>query len=120
MSDIDEDTLSDVLSWGAIGFGAAATVTPRLFEKLYGLEDEGELRVMTRLWGSRTTVLGLVLMAAEKDERRRLSMLMAGMNVVDALVIATAGPDVRRSSRVMGALTAAAFAAGHGLLLSDS
>ncbi len=119
MSDIDKDTLSDGVSWAAIGFGAAATLTPRLFEKIYGLEDEGELRVMTRLWGSRTAMIGLAMLGSDGDERRRLLTLAAGMSALDTVVIATAGSEVRSSSRALGSLTSAAFTAAYVVLLND-
>ena len=45
--DIDDDALYRGLSWGGIGFGAAATLAPRVFEAVYGLKDDPELRVMT-------------------------------------------------------------------------
>lgn len=117
--DIDSDALRQGLAWGAIGFGAVAAAAPRVFTSVYGLADSGELRVMTRLWGSRTAALGLVLLGAEGEESRRLSRLAVGMNLADALVIAGAGPDVHRRSRVLGSLTSAAFAAAYGVLLSN-
>ncbi|MCW2710626.1 MAG: hypothetical protein JWP24_820 [Marmoricola sp.] len=118
--DIDDDTLQQGLSWAAIGFGAAATLTPRAFERLYGLKDSGELRVMTRLWGTRTIVLGAALLGADKDERRRLTTLAVAMNAADALITAGAGSEVNKRSRVLGSLSSAAFAAGYGSLLGRS
>jgi hypothetical protein len=119
--DIDNDTLNQGLAWGAIGFGAAATLTPKVFEGIYGLKDSGELRVMTRLWGTRTALLGVVLLGAEDDDaRKKLAMLAGGMNVVDAFIIATAGSEVNKRSRVLGSLTSAAFAAAYGSLVGRS
>ncbi len=118
--DIDDDTLHEGLSWAGIGFGAAATLAPRVFEAVYGLSDDPELRVMTRLWGTRTAFLSLALLGAEKEERKRLTMLATAMNAADALIVATAGSGVNKRSRVLGALSSAAFAAGFGSLLSPS
>ncbi len=118
--DIDDDTLHEGLSWAGIGFGAAATLAPRVFGAVYGLKDDPELRVMTRLWGTRTAVLSLALLGAEKDEKKRLTQLAAAMNVADALIVATAGSGVKKRSRVLGSLSSAAFAAGFGSLLGRS
>jgi hypothetical protein len=118
--DIDDDTLHEGLSWAGIGFGAAATLAPRVFEAVYGLKDDPELRVMTRLWGTRTAVLSLVLLGAEKDERKRLTTLATAMNLADALIVATAGSGVKKRSRVLGSLSSVVFAAGYGSLVGRS
>ena len=118
--DFDDDTLHEGLSWAGIGFGAAATLTPKVFERVYGLTDDPELRVMTRLWGTRTAVLSLALLGAEKDERKRLTTLATAMNLADALIVATAGSGVKKRSRVLGSLSSAVFAAGYGSLLGRS
>ncbi len=115
--DIDDKTLHDGLAWGSVGFGALATLAPRVFEKVYGLQDGGELRVMCRLWGTRTAFVGAVLLLAEDEYRPQLAKMAAAMNVADAVFIATAGSEVKKSSRVAGALTSAAFAVGFGSLL---
>ncbi|MBV9831983.1 MAG: DUF4267 domain-containing protein [Marmoricola sp.] len=119
MTDIDEDTLRDSLSWGAIGFGALAVLAPRVFGGVYGTHDSPDLRVMTRLWGTRTTVLGLLLLGAGADEARKLTQLATAMNVADALIVAGAGSGVNKRTRVLGSLSSAAFAAGFGSLLGS-
>ena len=45
-------------AYGALAFGGAASLTPRVFAAMYGLPDEPYARNMTRLWGTRTAVLG--------------------------------------------------------------
>ena len=105
---------------GAVGFGAVASLTPRAFAGVYGLGQDPHTRVLTRLWGTRTAVLSLALLGAEKDEKKRLTQLATAMNLADALIVATAGSGVKKRSRVLGSLTSAAFAAGFGSLLSRS
>jgi hypothetical protein len=119
MSDIDIDTenLYQGLAWGAIGFGAAATLVPRIFGGVYGLKDSGDLRVMTRLWGTRTSLLGVLLLTATGEERKRLILLATALNVADALLVAGAGSEVNKRSRVLGSLTSGAFAAAYGSLI---
>ena len=119
MSDIDTENLYQGLAWGAVGFGAAATLTPRVFEAVYGLEDSGDLRVMTRLWGARTAMLGVALLGATGEERRRLTALATALNVADALITAGAGSEVNKRSRILGSLTSAAFAAAYGSLIGQ-
>ncbi len=118
--DIDTETLHQGLAWGAIGFGAAATLAPRFFEGLYGLTDNAELRVMVRLWGTNSLVLGASQLIPEKDQRKNMALVLAAMNAADALIIAGAGSEVKKRSRVLGSLTSAAFAAGYAACLSGS
>lgn len=120
MTEIDDDTLREGLSWGAIGFGALATLAPRVFGGVYGLKESPELLVMTRLWGTRTAVLGLALLGADADEGRKLTQLATAMNVADALIVAGAGSGVNKRSRVLGSLSSAAFAVGFGSVLGRS
>jgi len=74
---------------------------------------------MTRLWGTRTTVLGLLLLGAGADQARKLTQLATAMNVADALIVAGAGSGVNTRTRVLGSLSSAAFAAGFGSLLGS-
>ena len=46
------------VGYGALGFGALAVLSPRRFLGIYGMPDESNVRLMTRVWGTRTTVLG--------------------------------------------------------------
>ena len=95
---------------GSVAFGTVAVLAPRMFLGMYGLPDEANLRTMTRLWGTRTAVLGTLVFSLEGTENKRSLMTMAAaMNAVDALVVASAsGVSVR--ARVLGSLTSAGFA----------
>ena len=104
------------MGYGSLGFGAIAVLTPRLFLRIYGVPDEENLRLMTRLWGGRTAVLGaLALTLDDSEDRRSLMTATAAMNAVDTLLIAASHAPAR--ARAMGAATSAAFAAalGYGL-----
>lgn len=95
---------------GSVAFGAVAVLTPRMFLGMYGLPNEANLRTMTRLWGTRTAVLGSLVFSLEGTENRRSLMTMAAaMNAVDALVVASAS-GVSLRTRVLGSLTSAGFA----------
>lgn len=105
---------------GSIAFGALATLAPRLFLGLYGVpNDEAHLRLMTRLWGTRTAVLGALVFTVQGTEsRQRLMSMSAAMNSADALMVAAAG-DVPARTRVLGSLTSAGFAGALGYALNQ-
>lgn len=106
------DDVSRQTAFGALGFGAVAIVAPRLFTGVYGLTSDPNVRTLARLWGTRTAVLGAVILAEERPEKkRRLMMLGTAMNATDALIAATAGSQVSARGRALGALTSGAFAA---------
>ncbi|SES42715.1 protein of unknown function [Pedococcus cremeus] len=95
---------------GSVAFGAVATLSPRLFLGMYGVPDEASVRTMTRLWGTRTAVLGALLFALEGTQnRQRLMTMSAAMNAADALMVAAAR-GIPARARVLGSLTSAAFA----------
>jgi hypothetical protein len=104
------DDIRKTVGLGAIGFGVLAALTPRLFLGLYGMPDEGNVRLMTRVWGTRTTVVGaLTLMLRDAEDRRTLMTAAAAKEAMDTLLVATSRAP--RRARVLGATTTAAFAA---------
>jgi hypothetical protein len=106
----DADDIQKAVGVGSVAFGAVAALTPRLFLGMYGVPDDASLRTMTRLWGTRTAVLGALVFTLEGAENRQTMMTMtAAMNVADAALVATArGVPVR--ARVLGSLTSVGFA----------
>lgn len=104
---------------GSVAFGAVAALTPRVFLGMYGLPDEANVRTMTRLWGTRTAVLGSLVFTLDGPENRRSLMTMAAaMNAVDALVVGSAG-GVSTRTRILGSLTSAGFAGVLAYMLSQ-
>ncbi|HEY6932902.1 MAG TPA: DUF4267 domain-containing protein [Marmoricola sp.] len=93
----------------SIAFGATAALTPRVFLGMYGVPNEPNVRLMTRLWGTRTAVLGTLALTLDDQNRRTLMTATAAMNAADTLMISASRAPVR--SRAMGAITTAAFAA---------
>jgi hypothetical protein len=108
-NDMDIDQLEQGLAIGAVGFGVVAALAPGVFTKVYGIGDDPRLLTLTRLWGTRTTALGLLALTGSADSQR-LATIATGMNAFDALVVARAG-GIPARSRAMGALTSGAFAA---------
>ena len=112
------DGIERAVGAGSVAFGAVATLSPRLFLGMYGVPDEASVRTMTRLWGTRTAVLGALLFAVEGTEnRQRLMSMSAAMNATDAAMVAVAGVPAR--ARVLGSLTSAAFAAALAYALNQ-
>jgi len=104
------DDIRRSVGYASLGFGAVAVLTPRLFLGVYGVPDEENVRLMTRMWGTRTAALGALAVAlGDPDDRRVLMTAAAAMDAADTLLIATSSATVR--ARAMGAATTAAFAA---------
>jgi hypothetical protein len=120
MAGKEADAIWKGLSYGGLGFGALAVLAPRVFNGLYGLKGDGNLRAMVRLWGTRTALIGaMALTTTDPAAQRRLGMAVVGLNAVDTALTLTAGPDVPARTRVMGAASSAAFAAASGYWLSQ-
>lgn len=104
------EDIENAVGAGSVAFGAVAALAPRVFLGMYGLPNEANVRTMTRLWGTRTTVLGSLVFTLDGTEnKRKLMTLAAAMNAVDALVVASAR-GVPARTRVLGSLTSAGFA----------
>jgi hypothetical protein len=112
------DDIRKAVGCGAIGFGVLAILSPRLFLGLYGIPDEPNVLLMTRVWGTRTTVVGaLSLLLHNTDDRRTLMTAAAVNEALDTLLIATSRAPTR--ARVMGAAKTAGFAAATAYALSE-
>lgn len=104
------DDIQRAVRVGSVAFGAVAALAPRVFLGMYGVPDEASVRTMTRLWGTRTAVLGALVFTLEGTENQQRMMTMsAAMNAADAVLVAAAG-GVPMRSRVLGSLTSAGFA----------
>ena len=104
------DDIQKAVGVGSVAFGAIAALTPRLFLGMYGVPDEANVRTMTRIWGTRTAVLGALVFTLEGTENQEKLMTMsAAMNAADAVMVAAAG-GVPVRARVLGSLTSAGFA----------
>lgn len=104
---------------GSVAFGAMAALTPRLFLGLYGVPNEANVRTMTRIWGTRTAVLGALVFSLEGVEnRQKLAAMSAAMNAADAIIVAAAG-GIPARARVLGSLTSAGFAGALAFALNQ-
>lgn len=117
---VQSDQVRQGLAMGAIGFGALAVAAPRVFTALYGLTGNPNVRAMTRLWGTRTAVLGAVMFTAKSpEEQRKLSIMGTAMTALDTMISATAGPEVSARGKILGTATSAAFTAAGAYVLTQ-
>lgn len=121
MSD-STDPIARAMGAGSLGFGVLAMLAPGALRRTYGdkASSGGALDYFGRTWGTRTAVLGaLVLTAKTDDEKKRLAFLTAAMNTVDA-VSAFRGQDMPASTKMMAGLTSAGFAAASGYIAAKA
>jgi hypothetical protein len=103
------DDIRKSVGYASVGFGAVAILAPRLFLGMYGVPNDDNVRLMTRMWGTRTAVLGaLALALGDAEDRRTLMTAAAAMDAADTLLIAASPVPAR--ARAMGAATTAGFA----------
>jgi hypothetical protein len=113
------DDIQRAVGVGSIAFGAVAALTPRLFLGMYGVPNEANVRTMTRIWGTRTAVLGALVFTLEGTEnQKKLATMSAAMNAADAAMVAAAG-GIPTRARVLGSLTSAGFAGALGYALNQ-
>jgi hypothetical protein len=108
------DQLTKVAGGLALGFGAAALLTPRTLGNLYGLKGTGDTDALTRLYGSRTAGLGVLAFAVKEPSTRELVLQVAGaISAVDAVGAVLSGVTGRTSARssAMTALSTAGVSA---------
>ena len=110
MAAIDQKTISNAVAGGALGFGAIGLIAPKVLVGTFGLPDTGPFRFLSRLWGTRTAVLGFLALTLPESERKQVYAAAAAMNAVDAAVAVAAGPDLSGRTKVMAALTSGTFA----------
>ena len=113
------DDVQKAVGVGSVAFGVVAALTPRVFLGLYGVPNDPSVRTMTRLWGTRTAVLGALVFTLEGSENKRKMMTMtAAMNAADAGMVAAAG-GIPVRARVLGSLTSAGFAGALAYVLNQ-
>jgi hypothetical protein len=124
MSDSMTETIGRAAGWGSLGFGLMATVAPGALRKSYGDKTSSgdALDYFGRGWGTRTAVLGgLMLTAKTADERKRIASMTAAMNAADAVsAFLGDGKDMSAGTKMLAGLTSAGFAAASVYLATSS
>lgn len=114
------DTIENVVGGASAAFGVAGLLAPRALAGVYGMTDpSGNFLFLARLWGTRTGLLGGLLLAAPASERRRLLTAATAMNAIDAVVALTSG-GLSVRTRLLAAATSGAFAAAGGFALTKT
>ncbi len=122
MADQTVETLTKAVGAGSLAFGVLATFAPGALRAAYGdgASSGGSLDYFGRTWGTRTAVLGaLVLSSGSATERKRIAGLAAGMNVIDSIAAFRAA-GMPAATRAMAGLTSAGFAVASGYVAMNS
>lgn len=109
---LDTEQLQQLLSYGSIGFGVLAWVTPKLFNTVYGLPHDPGTVVLTRGWGTRTAALGVIGLLAPAKAKKQFAAVGTVVNAIDAATEATAATGAR--ARVLATLSSGVFGAAYG------
>ncbi|MDQ4037082.1 MAG: hypothetical protein M3313_01700 [Actinomycetota bacterium] len=113
------DTIQRATNVAALAFGAAGLLAPDALARVYGIRNgDPELRFLTRLWGTRTAVLGVILSATTTADKSRILGPAIAMNTVDVLVALTS-TGIPARTRYLAAATSATFAGLGVLVLSN-
>ena len=101
------------LSLGRIAVGATAIADPARAATLFQLDpkNNGQLPLMTRMFGSREIALGVITLAARGRARRRIALTGVAVDGADALASIKAMQDGSISTRAGVVFTAPAVLA---------
>ncbi|HEY2298156.1 MAG TPA: hypothetical protein VGH43_10545 [Jatrophihabitans sp.] len=115
------DQVRDAVTYGALGFGTVAIAAPKVFAGIYGLKGDSQLMTMIRLWGTAVAGIGGISMMVDDEKAQRAIITTAlTMNCVNAVAVATSGPETSKRSKLLGVLTSLGFAGAAGYVLSQS
>src|SRR3954471_20982807 len=103
---MDKQALVQGLAAGAIGFGVLAAVAPGPLLSAYGTDPSPSARSMTRLWGTRNIVLGILTLQLKGDAQDTILSAAMGLNIADS-VLGLIAPSLDRSPARTGLLASA-------------
>src|SRR4051812_24227327 len=83
---MDKQALRQGIAAASIGFGVVAVVAPETLLKTYGAAASPTARGMTRLWGTRDIVLGVLNLQATGDTVDLMLRAGAALNIADSLL----------------------------------
>jgi hypothetical protein len=113
---MDKQDVAQGIAAGAIGFGVLAVAAPSTLLRMYGAEPTPSARSMTRLWGTRNIVLGLLTFQLEGDARDVALNSGMALNLADSVVslLAPALDGMAPRTALAASLTSAGFAGAGG------
>jgi hypothetical protein len=103
---MDKQGLVQGLAAGAIGFGVMGAVAPGTLLRIYGADPTPSTRSMTRLWGTRNVVLGVLTLQLRGDAQDTMLSAAMYLNLADSL-LGVIGPALDNSPAKTGLLAAA-------------
>src|SRR4051794_22058576 len=83
---MDKQGLVQGLAAGSIGFGVVGALAPGLLLKTYGADTSPTALSMTRLWGTRTIVLGALTLQLDGDALDKMLGAAVALNIADSLL----------------------------------
>ncbi len=108
----DKAQIMDAIGFASIGYGIGGLLAPSALTRAYGLADTADTRYLGRLFASRNLVLGVLTLSAASEDRDRLLLFAAGVNVLDtAAAFVGLSSGMSKRAGVLTALTTAGFAA---------
>lgn len=118
-----DDRVGQVVGGSAVAFGALAILCPRLLARLFGVRtDTGEFVYLTRFSGAGNVGLGINLLTARSDDRKRSLAVATAVDGLCCLFAVSAGLSGSLSppTAVMMALTTGSVAATAAMPLVGS
>ena len=122
MTDSTRQSIARATGAGSLAFGVVAMLSPGALRRTYGdrTSSGGALDYFGRTWGTRTAVLGaLVLTSKTDEEKKRLAYFSAAMNAMDAISAFRGGDGMPASTKVMAGVTSAGFAASSAYIAAN-
>lgn len=105
-------TLVQALGGGAVVFGAAGVVAPRVLGAAYDVPSTPHTAQLLRLFGTRMLAIAAwTFTARTKEETDRVLAAAAGMNLVDSVTALATMRTTNRATAVRAAMTSAFFGA---------
>lgn len=107
---MSKGTLVQALGGGAVVFGAAGLVAPRVLGAAYGVPSSPHTTQLLRLFGSRMLAIAAWNFTARtREETDRVLAVAAAMNFLDSATALATMRTINRTTAVRAAATSAFF-----------
>jgi hypothetical protein len=109
---MDRQEAAQGVAAGAIGFGVVGVLAPGALLKAYGADTSPTARAMTRLWGTRNLVLGVLTLQLDGNAQDTVLAAAMTLNLSDSLLglLAPALDGLPARTSLAASLTSGAFA----------
>ncbi len=103
---MDKQPLVQGMAAASIGFGVLGALAPGALLKTYGTDASPSTRSITRIWGTRNIVLGVLTLQLDGEAQDTVLDAAIGLNIADS-VLGLIGPRLDGSSARAGLLASA-------------